>query len=1189
MAISTTTIRKIRIEAETKGVDSAAASLKNVAAAEATVAKESDLMAAAQIKSAAAAERLKTAQDALAKSGSNSAVAQERVLLAQQKAIKADAELTASTERLRKAQFDLNAAKNYGASVTDIHTKKTLSAEDAYKRQATATNGVSLATQGMSKAISTATNVLGAFGVALGVGAMVAFGKSVFNTTADLQEQADQILGAGGNVEALQALRGIFLTNGVSQEQGDKILQRLTRSLGEAAEGSKKAQDAFHGMGLGAKELAGTTADAALPLVAKKLLEIEDATKRAALETQIFGKSGQQLESALKALAAGSMADLIARAKELGVVIDEQMIKKADEAKDKMALAFMKLQVAIAPIVVDWGDKFSNLVGDIESTTKAISDLWEKVKLFGGIGIGARVGFAVGGLPGAALGAAAGALGVAASNGGQTEKAVRNYEAQLAQPGLSPSERADIIARRDRAIATLNAGVGNTGLVTWDKGNGIESVTSSASRSGGSSWAPTSADVANAKKIEDSRHHVKVDDDAIKANADTILKAQLKQLEVSAKEDQHQQQAAAATEKYIDHLQTEVEFVGMSADERERQAAILEGIRVSEGKITDAQKGQIAATVSARQEAERWRNVVDDISYGFQGFFEDVLNTGKLSFQSLWESIKKSFIQMLAYMATQALINPIIVPMVGGIAGSLGGLGSLVSGGSSLGALSNMGSLGSMFGGGDILGLGSAGGLFSGLGSALGFSAGPTLGSLTSLGSISNGLGGLTSLGSVSSSLPALPGSLFGTTTLGGFLGGAGLGSLAGSLIFGNKNDAGLGSMGGAATGALIGSIIPGVGTIIGGLLGGVLGGGLGSLTGSSNQGAISNFTNGGLGNTLFKAGGGNNGALATQASGTINATLQALKDAGVDVSLGNISGLSIGSDKSYVYDFAGGKQKLAGGEAGVQATVNAILDRILGSATSGDSAVQELLQKYGSLNSGNIGAFSTELQAQAQAKQQKAAEDAAKAAADAAAEIKSLSAELDVLADVVSKAQDQLVRSYNAESAQITKTITYNQQQAASLREYLSQLRGGVSSGASYSAAKANFTSYVGTAGTDGFEASRLQQYGDSFLSASRTNSATLAQYRQDRNLVVSGVSSAASTTEGVASAAIRQLDALNASVEGLITLNQTTMSVKEAIEKLNEANTQLAAKNEANTAKIAKLLTSVTRDGEALLTEAA
>jgi hypothetical protein len=75
---------------------------------------------------------------------------------------------------------------------------------------------------------------------------------------------------------------------------------------------------------------------------------------------------------------------------------------------------------------------------------------------------------------------------------------------------------------------------------------------------------------------------------------------------------------------------------------------------------------------------------------------------------------------------------------------------------------------------------------------------------------------------------------LFGGTTFTGFLGGAGLGfgagSLLNSLIGGNTLGGTVGSGLGSLAGAAIGSIVPGIGTLIGGLLGGA---GAGSWAGS--------------------------------------------------------------------------------------------------------------------------------------------------------------------------------------------------------------------------------------------------------------------------------------------------------------------------------------------------------------------
>ncbi len=1134
------------------------------------------------------------------------------------------------------------AAEGAVASVTDIQTKRTLSAEAAYKRQTLAVvegaraqdqyaravrvadqalnqgrisasehaqrltvlqqkyletgkaaGQLTTATQGMNKAFGVATNALAAFGVALSAAALINYAKQIFKTTADLQEQADQILGAGGNVEALQALRGTFMQNGIEQEAGDKILQRLTRTLGEAADGSKKAQDAFAKLGLGSKQLAGSSADAALPLVAARLLEIENASARAKIETDLFGKSGQQLESALGALASGSMVDLIARGKELGIVIDRDMIKKADDAADKMALAWMKLSVSLAPIIIQWVDGFTKFAEKIGGTTSNLEKLIRAVQVLGAIWAGAKAGALFGpwgGLAGAVIGGGA-AYAATGDRSAVDQKAIANYQTRLAGNGLSPSERKDLELR----IARLQAGQQTLQLYS-----GPFNLPAAANSNTATSWnstteaqAATKRAAADAKKIEDSRKILALDKEIAQA-ADDAAKSALKTNEIQQEYIRHQEEVASNTEQYLADLQTEVQFAGMSREEREIQAAIMEGIRVSEGKITEAQRQQITGLVRARQESEKWRDVVRGISGGFERFFEDVLNNGVLNFGRLWDTIKQQFVQMLAQMAAQALINPIIVPVVEGI-GSFFGLGSGASAAASAGSAASSAAGGLGFLGG--IGSKGFGGLFDHTATdALGYNY-------------------------------TMPGSL-GIGSLGSVLGYAGLAATAFSLLS----------------------------PVIGG------------LTGSSNQGAISNFTNGGLGNTLFKAGGGNNGQLATTASSQINAAIKTLQDAGVNVSLGNITGLSIGSDKSYVYDASGGKQKLAGGD--VEGVVKAILDRILPSASGTTDIAQGVLGQFGGLNSGNLTQVLAELQSAQEIKNQ--AEEAAAAlkaeaeafgpaiaaslkaiqdpvgaqydailaaqkarydqavslgvdvsqltalndaeinkfysgltlsqlqgipgasgttaysAAERAAQLEQAKADEAASAQALAIAHEQLAASYDAERSTLDQTISKYQTLADSLRSYQSSLS---ISGASnplqrYGATRGAFASTAALAqGGDINAMGDLQRVGSEFLDASRSASQNSLQYSRDLAMVRAAVGGSISSAQGQADIASRQLSALTASVEGLININQSVISVRDAINTLTAA----MAASAKDTKKVADLLTRVTRDGDSLVTEAA
>ena len=572
------TIRTITIKGEgQQSLDSLSSSLQKVATNTKTVASVTDITTKSTLSAEQAYKRQTLMVDAAAR---------------------------AQDQFARQARI-ADQALNQGKITAAEHATRIGVLQDRYSQAGKATQALTSAMGGLGKVFSAVSSAAATLGLALGVGAMVAYGKSVFNTTADLQEQADQILGAGGNVEALQALRGIFLTNGISQEQGDKILQKLTRSLGEAAEGSKKAQDAFNKLGLGSRELAGESAEAALPMVAEKLLKIEDASKRAAIETQIFGKTGQQLESALTALAR-PLSETIQNAKDLGLVIDEQMIQKADKAKDAMALSWQKLSVALAPIITEWVNGFTDFTNSINGSKSALEETIETAKNAGAMGVGAYAGFKLtpGPLPakigGAALGAAAGYM-YSHQNQDTFANHLGDFDAGIPIQIPVPDQR-------------YNLGYG---LASARNGY-VEEIVSSANRiSNDNSWdmtkEQTSAQLRAAQQLEASRNHVKADEQAIAAYADTILKTQIKQMEVSIKDQQHKDQVAYSTQQYIEGLEKDVKLAAMSGDERERQLAVSEAMRISEGKLSDVQQEQIYNLTQQRQQAQMVGQTVEEI------------------------------------------------------------------------------------------------------------------------------------------------------------------------------------------------------------------------------------------------------------------------------------------------------------------------------------------------------------------------------------------------------------------------------------------------------------------------------------------------------------------------------------------------------------------------------------------------
>lgn len=936
----------------------------------------------------------------------------------------------------------------------------------------------------LSTGFSKVTQLAASFGLVLGVGALVQYGKQVFSTTADLQEQADQILGAGGNVEALQAFRGVFLTNGIAMADGDRIIQRLNRTLGDAANGVKLAQDAFHRLGLGSKELAGQTADAALPLVAQKLLDIKDASTRASIEVQIFGRTGQQLESALRGVAQ-PVDQLIARAKELGIVIDADMIKKADDAKDRMAIAWQKLDVALAPIITNWVDGFVKFASSVDGTTSAISGLIKKVEVLGGAIAGARIGASVGGLPGAVAGGLIGTVGVGLATTDRTTQLngiIASDEARLAQGNLDSAMRAAIKARIQHNLATVNAAVPFRGLVQLPGGTAAKA----ANDNNAPAWKPTPQDIAAYEKIKetfggyldelkqaadvsklsasekqieanvikaaiiDERAHGVAARDTSKTYADAVkylgdekanlvailtIQAQINAftqqqndeitsanagLAVDADHralvlknvqdelrlgilvgDQYKDQRATLeaknaqiqdiqdetkTRDYLDNLKEETSLAGMSADERERESAVLQVMHMNNGKITDDLANQVRGAVGLRQEMQKVGQASDAIQNGFEDFFANVLNHGKNAFGQLVDVIKQQFIKLLAYMAAQAIAQPIIVPVIEAVTGGAmsaanlfgaGGTGGAAGGGigNLLGSLGQLGSSGTTAGGTGFLGqIGSSissatswltNGINS-LGSSLGFSAGTSFGGISTVGVTPSvfGTGGFAAPNIAGSS------SLLGGATLMGMLGSAiggyGIGSLGASLLGGNASSSQqTNGMIGSAIGASIGSVVPVIGTFLGSALGGLVGGLIGPKASAHRATANfdSNYAITDVTGTKMTA---QSQQAATTAGQSISQVVQSLENAGLTLS-NNISKLTISQsrDQSFITT-SDGKRINVGKPGDEQAAVQGTLDYLLKGMTSADNEVQKVIDHYktlGGVTADNANQFAQDVQ----------------------------------------------------------------------------------------------------------------------------------------------------------------------------------------------------------------------------------
>lgn len=158
----------------------------------------------------------------------------------------------------------------------------------------------------------------------------------------------------GVTTKDLQFYRFAATQVGLSQEEMDQGLQKLTKSLGEAAQGNKKALDTFAALGVSVRDTNGNvrTAGEILPDLADGFARLGSDAERSAVATDLFSRAGYKM---LPFLSGGSQGvkELASAYDKLGIALSEEQIRKADDAADTLAKFKVVMEAKIAGAVSD--------------------------------------------------------------------------------------------------------------------------------------------------------------------------------------------------------------------------------------------------------------------------------------------------------------------------------------------------------------------------------------------------------------------------------------------------------------------------------------------------------------------------------------------------------------------------------------------------------------------------------------------------------------------------------------------------------------------------------------------------------------------------------------------------------------------------------------------------------------------
>lgn len=222
-----------------------------------------------------------------------------------------------------------------------------------------------------------ATSAIADLGAVIGAARFLQFGREAIGFADSIREVGQK---TGASTELLSALAVQAETAGASLQDIDTAFKKFSATLFGAQQGSKEAAKALGLLGLSARDLQGLTVDQAFARIIDGFAKLPDGARKSEAAVALFGKSGRALIPLLNDLAQNGLEPTIQKARELGLLIDGQTAKAADDFGDaltnlKQAAQGVALEFARAflPIVVPALQGFVGLLQVIPGPIKAFA------------------------------------------------------------------------------------------------------------------------------------------------------------------------------------------------------------------------------------------------------------------------------------------------------------------------------------------------------------------------------------------------------------------------------------------------------------------------------------------------------------------------------------------------------------------------------------------------------------------------------------------------------------------------------------------------------------------------------------------------------------------------------------------------------------------------------------------------
>ncbi len=185
---------------------------------------------------------------------------------------------------------------------------------------------------------------------------------------------------AGIATDKLQEYRFAADQFGISTQQMDDGLRRFTRRLGVALDDGSFAKD-FEALGVSIRDAAGNVRESGdvLDDVVIQMGKLESQAQKSKVAAQLFGDdTGPQL-ALLLGQGSAAVTALTSKARDLGLVMSEDLIRNAEKANDEMSILSQVLKIEMTSAVVALAPQIKDLASFLIQATSGVAAFFASI------------------------------------------------------------------------------------------------------------------------------------------------------------------------------------------------------------------------------------------------------------------------------------------------------------------------------------------------------------------------------------------------------------------------------------------------------------------------------------------------------------------------------------------------------------------------------------------------------------------------------------------------------------------------------------------------------------------------------------------------------------------------------------------------------------------------------------------